>query len=206
MSKITHRTPQRTMKAKPLETERVVCATQKSGFSLVEVVIAIGIFAFTVVGIVYLLGASLSSSRDSARDSALATALVSVDSAVRTSGTSLMLTGTNIYFDLYGNLLSGSNSTGIYYQASVQPVNSGSVAALTNLDFVNYSNPTYQDINYPALANYTAAHYFLWRVTFYYPYSTTSKTGPFTTNLLIGGSAYDPTPLPASSYPANTQL
>ena len=176
------------MNARSPRAAQAIRPVQDSGFSLVEVVIAIGIFAFAVVGIVYLLGSGLSSSRDSAKDSSIAAALRSVDSTMRTisSGTlagTVTTSGTSFYFDLFGNMLTSGSASNIYYTANVQRVNAASTEALTGM-----TNPWYGN-TYTDSGTTTPGRYFLWKVTFLYPYPTNTLS----THQLVGGASYDPT-------------
>ena len=174
------------MNADPPGMARKARTPRNPGFSLVEIMLALGIFSFCVVGIVYLLGSALGTSRDSAKDSSIAAALHSVDSSMRTisSGTlagAVTSSGTSFYFDLFGNMLSGSGS-GVYYTANVQAVNSGSLSAITGLTYPQYGNTVYSDSG-----TATPGRYFLWQVTFTYP------ANPNGTSVVIGESSYDPT-------------
>ena len=166
-------------------------------FSLVEVIVALGIFSFAVVGIVYLLGSGLSSSRDSAKDSSIAAALHGLDATMRTlpsatltaltTGTSPMTSGTNLYFDLFGNITSGTASN-IYYTANVQRVDPTSVGTLTGIS-------TSGSVPFPQTqVTDSQSRQFLWKVTFYYPYVSASNFGPMTTHMLIGQTSYDSVP------------
>jgi uncharacterized protein (TIGR02598 family) len=146
----------------------------RAGFSLVEVVIAIGIFAFCVVSIVYLLGTALNTSGDSEKDSSLSAILHSIDSSMRmvpavNLGT---LTTTNFYFDLFGNALTNTSASGpdVYYSGKVtriSPTATTTATGVTNTD-----------------------RYFLWAADFSYP----PPGFPITNRLLFGGASYDPIP------------
>lgn len=164
----------------------VAQSAQRSGFSLVEVMAAIGIFAFCVVSIVYMLGTALSSSRDSARDSSLAAALHGVDAAMRTIPPStlnptIITSGTSFYFDLFGNMLTSGTASNVYYVANVQAVNQNAVSNLTGISSGTFT---------AAQVTQNQQRQFLWMVTFSYP----PPNYPLSTTLLIGQASYDSTP------------
>jgi len=54
-----------------------------SGFTLVEIAMAVGIFAFAILGVVFLLGTGLRSSAEVRRDSALSSALMTSSALLR---------------------------------------------------------------------------------------------------------------------------
>ena len=68
---------------------------------MVEVIIAVGIFTFCIVSIVYLLGSALNSSRQSQIDSAMTGILRNMESELRAlpSASLAGVSGTNYYFD-----------------------------------------------------------------------------------------------------------
>jgi uncharacterized protein (TIGR02598 family) len=119
-------------------------------FSLVEVVIAVGIFSFCVVSLISLIGLSLSSSRDTKSTSAVAAALRSIDANVRAIPLTTLtnLTATNYYFDIAGNTTS-NNAANLYYQATVTRISSNSVASTCSVTNGN--------------------RFFLWSVNLKYP-------------------------------------
>jgi len=87
--------------------------TNKRAFSLIEVVIAVGIFAFAVVAIFGLMSVGLRSGRESANDLALGLMTQTVSSVLRVQGFSSNLnnaaygsanTTPNFYFNLDGDL------------------------------------------------------------------------------------------------------
>ena len=149
-----------------------------AAFSLVEVIIAIGIFTFCIVSIVYLLGTALSSSRQSQIDSALVGILRSMDSELRVlpytsaSGLSLSsasLTGsTNYFFDRSGSLTTNTNSR-VFCAVLTRVTNTASLTAVTNGASVS-----------PGVTN-TTNHY-LWMLKISYP----APNYPFATSLLLG--------------------
>jgi type II secretory pathway pseudopilin PulG len=100
-------------------------------FTLVEIVIAIGIFTFAVLGVVFMLGNALRSSSETQRDSALASVVSSSASLVRSQPTNA--TGaTHFYFSLHGAMLTSSSDAA--YQVELRPVGSG-IGGPANLDF-----------------------------------------------------------------------
>jgi len=154
--------------------------------------VALGIFSFAVVGIVYLLGSGLSSSRDSAKDSSIAAALHSVDSSLRiiSSGTlsKIATSGTagTYYFDLFGNPAITSGTTqNIYYTAVVTRVDAPSVSGTIGITSPPFTAAEVSD---------SQNRQFLWKVTFYYPYVSPTNLGPISTHLLTGQADYDSLP------------
>jgi len=130
------------------------------GFSLIEVVIAIGIFSFAAVAMIGLLAVSLTSEEASSSDTAMATMTQTAMSSLRGDTFSQLTTanGTAMYFDVRGTRLVDSvgndltlttaKAAGAIYQctiatASVQPVNSSNTASATVLMSVvlNFSWP-----------------------------------------------------------------
>ena len=98
-------------------------------FTLIEVVIAIGILTFALIGMVLLLGNALRSSMETQRDSALTSALMTSSALVR--GFDSRLTSTNLYFDQQGTPVSNT-TTQAYFHFALQSVGAG--AGPTNLD------------------------------------------------------------------------
>ena len=106
------------------------CTKTSGGFTLVEIVMAIGIFAFAIVGVVFLLGTALESSAATQRDSALSAALTTTASMVR-SYDNLAVPAT-LYFDLQGSPTTVANTaTPPYYQFAIAASSSG---VLNNLE------------------------------------------------------------------------
>lgn len=92
-----------------------------SAFTLVEIVMAIGIFTFALIGVVMLLGNALRSSSETQRDSALATALGTSASVVRSMSTSV--SSTNLFFNQQGSLL--TNNSQAYFQFALSAKGAG---------------------------------------------------------------------------------
>jgi type II secretory pathway pseudopilin PulG len=92
-----------------------------AAFTLVEIVIAIGIFTFALLGIVFLLGNALRSSSETQRDSALASVVSSTAAFVR-SQPATVLSATN-YFSVEGAIL--TNSNGAAYRVDQKSVGTG---------------------------------------------------------------------------------
>lgn len=100
--------------------------------------VALGIFAFCIVGIVALLSTALNSSRASLKDSALSAALRRLDSEMRALPAATLTNNgwyaTNrFYFDTEGNYL--TNSNGCQYQVQLQriePDRLGGLVGTTN--------------------------------------------------------------------------
>jgi len=118
-------------------------------FSLVEVVIAIGIFSFSIVAIIGLMAASLNSDKGAASDTTLSRITETTVSFIRSQGWSIVHTNTayaegetnsDLFFDSSGQL--AMTSAGVP-QSSGQPdsVYSCTVtrkaATSTNLDYIN---------------------------------------------------------------------
>ena len=100
---------------------------------MVEVIIAVGIFTFCIVSIVYLLGSALNSSRQSQIDSAMTGILRNMESELRAlpSASLAGVSGTNYYFDAGGNRTTNTNSR--EYLAAVTRVASAAVAGMTSV-------------------------------------------------------------------------
>ena len=98
-----------------------MAAKSARGFTLVEIVIALGLFSFAIIGVIFLLGSGLTSSKDTQRDSALSSALAASAALLR-SGTAPLSASTN-YFDQQGSLV--TNLSTAYYQFTVTPLASG---------------------------------------------------------------------------------
>jgi len=90
------------------------------GFSLVETVIAVGIFAFAIVAIFGLLTAALRSNKDAASDTALAQMAETAVNVLRTQPFASFATNTaysanntsaSYYFDIAGQLARTSSNT-----------------------------------------------------------------------------------------------
>ena len=155
-----------------------------SAFSLVEVVIAIAVFSFCLVTIIYLLGIGLNSSRASGQDSSLTAALQTTDALMRANSTNTLATTTtfNYYFDVNGNAVTNSSVPGFTYLVAIQRVTASSVSALTAVT----NTTTTPFLVSPGATN--SNRYFLWKVICAYP----PPLYPQTNNLLIGETSYDP--------------
>jgi len=105
------------------------CTKTSGAFTLVEIVMALGIFAFAIVGVVFLLGTALESSAATQRDSALSAALTSSASVLR-SYDNLAVPST-LYFDQQGSPITAANMAKAYYQFAIVATTSG---VLTNLE------------------------------------------------------------------------
>lgn len=102
---------------------------QSGGFSLIEIVIAIGLAAFAIVGLIGLMPQGLTTLKQSRSDSLRAEILKSVANTAKQTDFSLIssLNGTNFYFDADGVLVT-SGSPDALYQA-VLGTNSANVPA-----------------------------------------------------------------------------
>ena len=91
---------------------------RRTGFSLVEVVLAIGVVAFGIVALLGMLTLSTGLSRNSDQDTMLATMSRQVTSELRnTAFASLPPTGTILYFDADGTKL--TSNKGAIYQCQI---------------------------------------------------------------------------------------
>lgn len=124
---------------------------------------ALGVFSFCIIGIVFLLATGLDSSRSTQRDSALAAIIQSMDAEVRTmrySGSnslSTLVPTTNFYFEAAGNRL--PSATGATFRVSLNRLPATVVSDLTKVE--NGSNTS------PGIANTTMNY--LWRLNIAYP-------------------------------------
>ena len=145
-------------------------------FSLVEVIIAVGIFTFCIVSIVYLLGSALNTSRQSQMDSAMAAILRNMESELRAvpSVNLAAVTGTNYYFDVGGNLVTNTNSRA--YLAVVTRVAPAAVAGMTSV--TNGTNIS------SGITNTT--NNYLWLLKVSYP----PPNYPLTNNMILGRTLY----------------
>ena len=102
---------------------------QSGGFSLIEIVIAIGLAAFAIVGLIGLMPQGLTTLKQSRSDSLRAEILKSVANTAKQTDFSPIssLNGTNFYFDADGVLVA-SGSPDALYQA-VLGTNSANVPA-----------------------------------------------------------------------------
>ncbi len=100
-----------------------------SGFSLVEVVLALGIFAFCVVAIVGLLGVALGATRSVANETAAVNVAESIYGAWQAqSDPARPLTVTNMFTNLPALAQSGSQT--LYFDGNGVQVQSAAEAAL----------------------------------------------------------------------------
>lgn len=76
---------------------------------------ALGVFAFAIIGVVFLLGNSLQSSAQSQRDSALASAVSTTSTLLRTQSSTAP--PATLYFDQRGSHL--ETSVGAYFEFTI---------------------------------------------------------------------------------------
>ncbi len=107
----------------------------RNGFSLVEVVVAIGIFAFCIVALIGLLQVALTSVRESQVDSSLASVMGNLSANLKTiDATELSgVDGTNQYFDLAGMPVAATNGVSVYFRAKWSEVDSATMDSLFGL-------------------------------------------------------------------------
>ena len=128
----------------------------KKAFSLIEVVIALGIFSFAIVAILGLFSISLASSRESSDDTRSAAMVSQVVDALRAKPfeelqTSLTASNALFMFDQEGALLTGTGSP--TYQCTVRTTSESSSSLLSlQLTITNPSGTT--RVNYATIANY----------------------------------------------------
>ncbi len=152
--------------------------SRRRAFSLIEVVLALGIVSFALVAILGLMSVGLDSSRDSIDDTAVALLGQDAYNRVRTdvaklynqssSSSSATTSFTqSYYYDRDGRYVSNPDATAIFYHAyaSVAPLNSPPA----NLDPAT-SSPRFPD-DYPLLGATVAVRW---------PVTTTSATPPAT--------------------------
>ena len=121
---------------------------------------AVGIFAFCIVSLVYLLGVALDSSRESQRDTAATAMIRSLDAELRAtpvaslSSTSWTATNT-VYFDLAGNRT--TNAGRVFYRATLRRAPADLLGSASN-----------------------STNFFLWVVELSHPAPGYSQTNRFT--------------------------
>lgn len=110
---------------------------RQGGFTLVEVVIAIGLFTFCVIAMVGLLQVALSSTRDAQTDSAIAGLMGNLSAKLDSLSESQLagLQSSNRFFDAVGGPLEQGNDPAAYFRVRFEPVSASAVNetfALTN--------------------------------------------------------------------------
>jgi len=132
---ITSSSPRRTPAASRSSDCSLGQGGAHGGFTLVEITIALGIFAFCIVAILGLLQVALNSSRDSRIDSSTCGILNNLEADIRAAAVPA-LGGTNFpdqYFDVAGNPLVSSNSPDVQFRVTLQRVSDQSVGNLFSL-------------------------------------------------------------------------
>ncbi|PTY00987.1 hypothetical protein DB346_15395 [Verrucomicrobia bacterium LW23] len=157
----------------PATAAAAVHRSHRRAFSLVEVVLALGVFSFCLVSVIYLLGVGLGSSRESQRDSALAAALRSVDTELRMLPAATLAgaawNSTNVYyFDIAGNRLTNAVPGMVMYRAKVTRVPVGIAATITGANDGSFA--------------------YLWTVSFSYPAPLYNSTNTRTVGRTLYGS------------------
>lgn len=127
---------------------------------------AVGIFAFCIVSLVYLLGLALDSSRDSQRDTAAAAMIRSLDAELRATpaaslATPSWVTTNTAYFDLTGNRT--TNGAKIFYRAKFRSAAADLLGSASN-----------------------STNFFLWTVELSYPAPGYAQTNHF----ILGRGVY----------------
>ena len=199
--------------ARSIQTGRTVGGTrwaQDPAFTLVEVMLALGIFSFCIVSVIFLLGIGLTSSRDSQKDSAMAAALHSIDSSMRAIPPSTLdaapmgpqASGIWFTLDLYGNVTS-SGTTGAP-SVSSSAVTSGSYSFLATLTRMDPSSPIVsQTMGFvdPSSQNSDPnihEYWFLWTIDVAYP--PPNYPNHMKRPLLFGNASYDDDEYPWKQY------
>jgi uncharacterized protein (TIGR02598 family) len=92
---------------------------KRAGFSLIEICVALGIFAFAIVGLVGLMAYSLSASQSADSSAAMSAVTTTITSMLegRDFASSSNLTQSNLYFSIEGKLL--PDSSGAMYQCNL---------------------------------------------------------------------------------------
>ncbi len=104
-------------------------------FTLVEIVLAVGIFAFAIIGVVFLLGTGLKISAEVQRDSALSSALMTAASLLRTSTPPPNV----LFFDQTGSLT--PSTTNAHYQFAMTNASSPSTLSQVDLFSITVTAP-----------------------------------------------------------------
>ena len=88
----------------------------RNGFSLVEVVMALGIVAFALVSMLGLFSVGIGASKHSGEDTEVASMSAQVMSRLRNITNSAVPATTNLYFDYQGRFTNTANSQYGYYE------------------------------------------------------------------------------------------
>ena len=102
----------------PMATEAHSLPKTK-GFSLVEVAMALGIFAFAIAPVIGLMNLGLNVSKESIDASAMSQIFRRAEAAAMTSGTALYTSGTTLYFTNYGDEVTTAPHSNAVYQAVI---------------------------------------------------------------------------------------
>jgi len=130
------------------------CAGKKRGFSLIEVMLALGVFSFGVLSIVGLMATGLDSTADSRTNLAIANITRQLRASLQATPYSSVASGTSYSFTYGGYPV--TSATGAYYTATLSPV-----------------SPVY-----PSSASTTTTNAFIVDVQITYPYpSNAISTG-----------------------------
>ncbi|HSI85620.1 MAG: Verru_Chthon cassette protein B [Candidatus Methylacidiphilales bacterium] len=110
-------------------------------FSLVEISLSLGIFAFSILSIMGILTVALDTFRESQRESTLTSLVRVIDADIRSAydeAAVTALSASNRYYDITGK--SVTNAVEIYYTVKLSPVaasNTGTVFMLENPANIN---------------------------------------------------------------------
>ena len=115
------------------------CAGKKRGFSLIEVMLAIGVFSFGVLSIVGLMATGLDSTAGSRTNLAIANITRQLRASLQAAPYSSIASGTSYSFSYGGYPV--TSATGAYYTAVLTPVppaypSSGQFSTSTNASIV----------------------------------------------------------------------
>ena len=109
-------------------------ASAASGFTLIEVVIAIGVFAFAILGIIGLMSTGVTISRESVQASTMA----------------------QMYREGEGYLATNTNSTNLWFSNEGVRTNPSTAVFQLNITATNYTNDATQGILARNLSSYLA--------------------------------------------------
>jgi uncharacterized protein (TIGR02598 family) len=121
------------------------------GFSLVEIVIALGVFSFAVIGVFGLISIALNTSKEAQRDSTLASVIRTLDADIRSTTSSAAiaaLSTTPRYFDEVGKPL--TSSTGAYCKVTLVKGSESNIAGTYGLANASNLHVWSATIAYPA--------------------------------------------------------
>ncbi|MEO7934191.1 MAG: hypothetical protein ABIT76_13640 [Chthoniobacterales bacterium] len=128
-----------------------------AGFTLIEVVMSIGLFSFCIVSIIFLFGVGLDSSRESQRDAAFGAILREMDVELRSK--SVSLTASNdltLFFNAVGSTVANTSPEAAFRAVSHRvAANKAGVTNTNRLSIwkveISYPAPSYPSTSRPYL-------------------------------------------------------